>query len=63
MNKHLLLLTAATLCIGLAPAFAQPGPPPGASGFDGAMRKLFGENVAFAATLETRIKPKSDDLI
>jgi hypothetical protein len=63
MNKHLLLLTAATLCIGLAPAFAQPGPTPGGPGFDGAMRKLFGENAAFAATLETQIKPKSDDLI
>jgi hypothetical protein len=63
MNKHLLILTAATLGIGLAPAFAQPGPPPGAPGFDGAMRKLFGDNAAFAATLETQIKPKSDDLI
>jgi hypothetical protein len=63
MNKHLLLLTAATLGIGLAPAFAQPGPPEGGAAFDGAMSKLFGDNSAFNAASETRIKTKSGDLI
>ncbi len=63
MKINLCLLAAAALCIGLAPAFAQPGPAPGGPGFDGAMRKLFGDNTAFTATLETQIKPKSDDLI
>ncbi len=63
MNKYLTLLATATLCIGLAPAFAQLGPAPGSSGFDSAMRKLLGDNAAFSATLETQIKPKTDDLV
>jgi len=63
MKTHLSLLTAATICIGLAPAFAQPGPPGGGAAFDSAMGKLFGDNAAFTATLESQIKPKSEDLI
>jgi hypothetical protein len=63
MKKYLLLLTAATFCIGLTPAFAQPGPTPGGAAFDSAMSKLFGNNSAFTATLESMIKPKTDDLI
>jgi hypothetical protein len=63
MKKHLLLLGTATLCLGLSPAFAQPGPPEGSAGFDSAMSKLFGDNSAFTAALETQIKPKSGGLI
>ena len=63
MKIYLSLLTTATLCIGLAPAFAQPGPPGGGAAFDSAMSKLFGDNAAFTATLESQIKPKSENLI
>jgi hypothetical protein len=63
MKKFLSLLTTATLCFGLAPAFAQPGQTPGSPGFDGAMSRLFGDNSAFTATIKSQIKPKSDDLI
>ena len=63
MNKHLSILAAATLCFGLAPACAQFGPAPSSPGFDGAMEKLFGGNTTFTATLESQIKPKSEDLI
>ena len=61
--KKLLLLTSATLCFGLAPAFAQSGPPGGGAAFDSAMSKLFGDNSAFTAALETQIKPASGSLI
>jgi hypothetical protein len=63
MKKYFSLLTAAMFCLGLSPVFAQPGPTPGGAGFDSAMTKLFGENSAFTATLESQIKPKSGDLI
>ena len=63
MKKHLPILTAAVLCLGLAPAFAQFGQMPRGSQFDGAMAKLFGDNTAFSAALETRIQPKAGDLI
>jgi hypothetical protein len=63
MKTYFSLLTTATLCLGLAPALAQPGPTPGGAGFDSAMSKLFGDNSAFTATLESQIKPKSSDLI
>ena len=62
MRKFLLLIPA-TLYFGLAPAFAQPGPPGGGAAFDGAMTKLFGKNSAFNAALETQIKPASGSLI
>lgn len=63
MKKHLPILTTVIFCFGLAPAFAQFGQTPGGPGFDGAMKKLFGDNSAFTATLESQIKPKSDDTI
>ena len=61
--KKSILLTTALVALGLTPAFAQPGPPAGGAAFDGAMRKLFGDNSAFTATLESQIKPQSGDLI
>jgi hypothetical protein len=63
MKNYFPLLTTATLCLGLAAALAQPGPPGGGAAFDSAMSKLFGDNTAFTATLESEIKPKSSDLI
>jgi hypothetical protein len=63
MKKYLPILTAAVLCLGMAPAFAQSGPAPSGPGFDGAMKKLFGDNSTFTAALTSQIKPKSQDLI
>ena len=63
MKKIILLLTVAILGLGLDPALAQMDGPPGAPQFDGALRKVFGDNTAFTATLESRITPKSGDMI
>jgi len=63
MKKHLFLLTTVFLCLGLTPAFAQMGQPPRGSQFDAAMTKLFGDNSAFTATMESQIKQKSGDVI
>jgi hypothetical protein len=63
MKKHLLILTTTILCLGIIPAFAQFGQMPHGSQFDGAMAKLFGDNSAFTAAIETQIKPASGDLM
>jgi hypothetical protein len=63
MKKHLIILTTAAFCFGLVPAFAQLGGPPGGPQFDGALTKVFGDNTAFTATLESQITPKSGDPI
>ena len=63
MKKHFLILTTTVLCLGLAPAFAQFGKGPGGPKFDGAMAKLFGDNSAFSAAVETQLKPESGDTI
>ena len=63
MKKHLSILTTAAFCFGLIPAFAQLGGPPNGPQFDGALAKVFGENSAFTATLESQITPKSGDPI
>ena len=52
MKKHLTLITATILCLGLPQTFAQFGKGPGGPKLDGAMAKLFGENTSFTATLE-----------
>ena len=54
MKKHFFLATT-LITLGLAPAFAQPGPRgggPQGPHFDGAMGKLFGANQSFSALLE-----------
>jgi hypothetical protein len=61
MKKHLTLLITAIFCCGLIPAFAQLGGAPGGPQFDGALTKVFGDNTAFTATLESQITPKSSD--
>jgi len=63
MKKHLSLLTAALLCLGLTPTFAQMGQMPRGSQFDSAMTKLFGDNTAFSGVMESQIKQKSGDVI
>ena len=51
--KKLFLLTT-LISLGLAPAFAQPGPHGGGPGpnLGGAINKLFGANQSFSATME-----------
>jgi hypothetical protein len=63
MKKHLPILTAAILCFGLLPTFAQFGRMPGGPKFDAAMAKLFGDNTTFTAALESQIKQPSSDTI
>jgi hypothetical protein len=63
MKKYFLLLITAMLGPGLDPALAQMGGAPGGPQFDGALTKVFGENSAFTATLESQITPKSGDSI
>jgi hypothetical protein len=63
MKKYLPLLTTAVLCLGLVQTFGQFGQMPRGSQFDGAMSKLFGDNSAFTAAIETQMKPKTGDLI
>jgi len=63
MKKHLTILTAAVFCFWLIPAFAQLGGAPGGPQFDGALMKVFGDNTAFTATLQSQITPKSGDPI
>ncbi len=52
--KQRLYLTTTILCLGLAPAFAQPGARGGGQGPDlgGSLSKLFGANQSFSATME-----------
>jgi len=61
MKKHLTILTTAVFCFTLIPAFAQLGGAPTGPSFDGALTKVFGDNSAFTATLESQITPKSGD--
>lgn len=61
MKKPLTILTTAIFCFWLVPAFAQLGGAPGGPQFDGALTKVFGDNTAFTATLESQITPKSGD--
>ncbi len=61
MKKHLSIITAIILGLGMTPIFAQSGGLPGGPKLDGAMVKLFGTNATFTATLESQIKKKSDD--
>lgn len=55
--KKLLLITAFIAGLGLAPAFAQFGPPGGGKGpqLGGAINKLFGANKAFSGRLEMEV--------
>ena len=66
MKKYLSLLASTVICLGLLPAYSQPGAPgdrmgggPGGPHLAGATSKLFGNNQAFSATLEMQVTDKS----
>ena len=66
MKKQLIFLTSAFICLGLLPAYAQPGRPGGAPGgprLGGAMSKLFGDNQAFSAAMEMGVTDRSGNPI
>jgi hypothetical protein len=62
MKKYCTILASAFICLGLLPAYSQPGPHGGAPGgpqLDGSTGKLFGDNQAFSAALEMGVTDKS----
>ena len=61
MKNHLPFLLLGALCLNFT-AYAQPGPLSGPQ-LGGTMDKLFGENQAFAATLEFQTTDKSGKTI
>jgi hypothetical protein len=61
MKNHFHFLLLGALCLNLT-TYAQPGPPSGPQ-LGGAMDKLFGENQAFAATLELQTTDTSGKTI
>jgi len=58
--KKFLLTIAATISLGVAPAFAQPGGHGGPS-FDHGMDKLFGANQTFSCTMEMQMSGRTGD--
>jgi len=62
MKNQLSILASAIVCLGLLPAYSQPGPRGGAPGgphLGGATGKLFGDNQTFSATMEMGVTDKS----
>jgi hypothetical protein len=61
MKNHFSILASAIICLGLVPAYSQPGPGGAPSGppLGGATGKLFGDNQTFSAGLEMQITDKS----
>ena len=58
MKNPFLILASTIICLGLLPAYSQPGAP-GGPHLGGAMSKLFGDNQAFSAGLEMQVADKS----
>jgi hypothetical protein len=58
MKKQFSILASAVICLGLLPAYSQPGAP-GGPPLGGTLSKLFGDNQAFSAGLEMQITDKS----
>ena len=58
MKNQLSILASAIVCLGLLPAYSQPGAP-GGPHLGGAMSKLFGDNQTFSAGLEMQVTDKS----
>ena len=58
MKKHLSILVSAILCLGLAPAYSQPGGAPGGPSLGGPISKLFGDNQDFSAAMEMQVTDK-----
>lgn len=68
MKTYIKGLLAVSLCLNLLPVHAQPGSGMGGSGrgtpqISAAMTKLFGDNQAFSATVESNIKLQKGDTI
>jgi hypothetical protein len=64
MKKHLNLIVVAVLGLSLIPVCAQMGGAAPGPGFSGSMAKLFGDNTAFSASIETQVKsPDGDTMI
>jgi hypothetical protein len=62
MKNHFSILASTIICLGLLPAYSQPGPRGGAPGgphLGGATGKLFGDNQTFSATMEMGVTDKS----
>jgi hypothetical protein len=58
MKKQFSILASAVICLGLLPAYSQPGAP-GGPHLGGTLSKLFGDNQTFSAVLEMQITDKS----
>ena len=61
MKKYFSLLASALLCLGLLPAYSQPGPGaggPGGPSLGGPISKLFGDNQTFSAGMEMQVTDK-----
>jgi hypothetical protein len=58
MKNHLSILASTIICLGLLPAYSQPGAP-GGPHLGGATGKLFGDNQAFSSTMEMQVTDKS----
>ena len=58
MKKQFSILASTIICLGLLPAYSQPGAP-GGPHLGGATGKLFGDNQAFSAGLEMQVTDKS----
>jgi hypothetical protein len=61
MKKYFSILTSAVLCLGLFPAYAQPGPggAPGGPQLGGPISKLFGDNQNFSAAMDMQVTDKA----
>ena len=62
MKNHFSILASTIICLGLLPAYSQPGPHGGAPGgphLGGVTGKLFGDNQTFSATMEMGVTDKS----
>jgi len=58
MKNHFSILASTIICLGLLPAYSQPGGP-GGPHLGGAMSKLFGDNQTFSAGLELQVADNS----
>ena len=60
MKKYFPILASAIICLGLLPAYSQPGSP-GGNGprLGGPISKLFGENQSFSAGMEMQVVDKN----
>ncbi|MFZ0826429.1 MAG: DUF4412 domain-containing protein [Verrucomicrobiia bacterium] len=58
MKKYFSILASVMICLGLLPAYSQPGPPGGGPSLGGPISKLFGDNQNFSAAMEMQVTDK-----